>query len=445
LPNVIIPGTLTFPQQQPIVSNPDLGKIETSLDTNLQAPIHYSWNISYGRKLPGSMYVDVSYVGRAARNLLAGRDVMALNNITDPASGQTYYQAAQILEQARQAGTPVSQIAPQPYFENIYTPGSIDAIFFGAGYTNTQAVYSLVEPLGDWTYTQSYLDRFSGKRLYFQRQYSALSAFGTIGTSDYHGLAVSLRQRMKGVTWDFNYTYSKSMDDASGLQTGSLFGSAFILNALDLKGSRSVSDFDLKHMINFNSVWDIPVGRGRYFGSGMNKFLNAVVGGWQLSTIFRYDSGYPFYGYEDGSGWQTNWQIRSRMILTKPLQSSPCNACGDGGVPSLYSDPNAAYASYRTPYPGESGDRNVIRYPSHYALDAGLAKSFEMPWKEGHKLTFRWDVFNVTNKVTFSGQSSGLIGYSDGTSQRPANWGNFTGARSGTTPRIMQFALRYDF
>jgi hypothetical protein len=445
LPNVIIPGQLTFPQQQPLVTNPDLGKIETSLDTNLQAPIHYSWNLSYGRRLPGSMYVDVSYIGRAARNLLSGRDVMQLNNITDPVSGQTYYQAAQILERARQAGIPFSQITPQPYFENIYAPGSIDAIFFGAGLTNTQAVYRLVNPLGDWTYTQAYLDRFSGKRLYFQRQYSALAAFGTIGSSDYQGLAISLRQRMKGVTWDFNYTNSVSKDDASGLQTSTGFGTAFIVNALDQQGSRSVSDFDLTHIVNFNAVWEIPFGKGRRFGNNVNGFVNTLLGGWQLSSIFRYDSGYPHYGYEDGSGWQTNWQIRSRMVLTRSLQSSPCSSCGDGGAPGLYSNPDAAYASYRTPYPGESGDRNVIRYPSHYVLDAGLAKSFQMPWKETHKVTFRWDVFNVTNKVTFSGQSSGLIGYSNGTSKRPTNWGNFTGERTNTGPRVMQFALRYDF
>ena len=443
LPNVPTPALLTFPQQQPIVSNPDLGKIETSLDTKLQSPIHYSWNVSYGRKLAWDMYVDVSYIGRAARNLLATRDVMQLNNITDPVSGQTYYQAAQILEQARQAGTPVSQIGTQPYFENIYAAGSLDAIFYGRGYTNTQAAYALVPSLGDWTYVQAYLDRFSGKRLYFQRQYSALSAFGTVATSDYHGLAVSLRQRMKGVTWDLNYTYSKSMDDTSGLQTASGFGSAFIVNALDPKGSRSVSDFDLTHILNFNAVWDIPFGRGRQFGGDMNKYLNAIVGGWQLSSIFRFDTGYPFYGYEDGSGWQTNWQIRSRMILTRPLESSPNKNSGNGGVPNLYSDPDYAYKSYRTPYPGESGDRNVIRYPKHYVLDMGLAKSFEMPWNENHKITLRWDTFNVTNKVTFTGQSSGLIGYSSGSSQRPNNWGNFTGERS--TPRIMQFAFRYDF
>src|SRR5206468_1538891 len=121
---------------------------------------------------------------------------------------------------------------------------------------------------------QEELDTYSGKRLFYQSQYGALSSFGTIGSSDYHGLAVSVRQRMKGLTWDLNYTYSKSMDDASGLQTGGTFGSAFILNALRQQDARSVSDFDLTHIVNFNSVWEVPIGRNQKLFSGMNKVLD---------------------------------------------------------------------------------------------------------------------------------------------------------------------------
>lgn len=449
LPGVIVPGTLIFPQLLPVVGSLG-GQIESSLDTNLVSPINYSWNVSYGRKLPGKMYVEASYIGRAARNLLATRDVMAFNNIKDPKSGQTFYEAARILEEQRRAGVPRAQIAAQPFFENMYAPGEIDNVFFGRGFTNTQAVYALVPSLGDWTYTQAYLDDYTSKNLYGQGQYSALTAFGTIGKSDYHGLAVSVRQRLKGLTWDLNYTYSKSMDNASGLQaTANLFGGgAFILNALRPEDFRAVSDFDLTHVVNFNSVWDVPIGRGRQFGSKLNSFLNALVGGWQLSTIFRYDSGYPVGGaYEDGSGWQTNWQVRSRMVRRAALQTSPGNSGGTdingNRVPNLYSNPDEAYAVFQTPFPGETGDRNQLRYPHYIVLDAGLAKSFQMPWRESHKLTFRWDVFNVTNTPVFTGQAIGTIGYSGRASNRPQNWGNFTGERSD--PRVMQFALRYDF
>jgi hypothetical protein len=370
--------------------------------------------------------------------------VMAPNNITDPKSGQTWYEAATILEVARQNGTPVSQIGRLPFFENMYAAGSLDGIFYGEGYTNTQAVYLGVEDYaGDWTYMQELLDNNTGKRLFYQNQYGALSSFGTIGSSDYHGLAISLRQRMKGLTWDLNYTYSKSMDDASGLQTGGTFGSAFILNALRQQDARSVSDFDLTHIVNFNSVWEVPIGRNKQLFSGMGKIADFFLGGWQLSSIFRYNTGYPIYGFFDNSGWQTNWQVRSNGVRVTQFDATPSKTSGQGGVPNIFSNVLAAYQSYRTPYPGESGDRNQLRYPSNIVLDAGLAKSFNTPWSENHRVQFRWDVFNVTNTARFTGLANTALGYDPSSGLPASTFGNFTGQQG--SPRVMQFALRYDF
>lgn len=453
LPNLTIPTSLTFPQTAP-VRNPGAAKIETSLDQNLQSPINYSWNVSYGRRLPGSIWMDAAYVGRLARNLLAGRDVMMLRDIRDPISGVSYNEAGTIIDRLLQANAPASSVPNLAFYNNMWAPGSLGAIFgcpAGTGAcNNSQAIYNLVPNIaGDWTYTMQLLDQFAGTRYFFQGQYDALSAFGTIGKSDYHGATLTFRQRLSsGVTWDFNYTYAKSLDDSSGLQTGGLFGSTFILNAFRTQDQRSVSDFDLKHVVNFNGVWDLPIGRGRQFGSGMNKVLNALVGGWQLSGIFRYDSGNPYTGgFFDSTGWQTNWQIRSYNTLVRPIQtgtyygesSASCTSGCD--IPNIFADADAAYASFRTPHPGETGTRNAIRFPSSFNIDAGLAKSFDMPWKEGHKINFRWDVFNVTNTPFFGGQAAATIGYTG--SSAGTTFGRYTGTRN--SQRIMQFALRYDF
>ncbi|MBO0139434.1 hypothetical protein J0673_24490, partial [Vibrio sp. Vb2736] len=61
-------------------------RIETTLDGTIVSPIHYTWNVTYGRSLPKGMYFEASYVGRAARKLFGARDVMALNNLVDPVS-----------------------------------------------------------------------------------------------------------------------------------------------------------------------------------------------------------------------------------------------------------------------------------------------------------------------------------------------------------------------
>jgi hypothetical protein len=460
LPGISVPANVTFPQTQP----KDFSRrIEGSLDTNLVSPINYSFNATYGRQFGKGIYVEASYIGRLARNLLATRDVMQPNNIVDTKSGQDWYTAANILEQHRVNGTPIANIPNVPWFENVYAAGEIDSIFFGLGLTNSQAAYAVMavgtesggrtpdclalvggcfEFGDDWTFLQDLLDAFSSRQLFFQSQYGALSAFGTIGSSDYHGGTVSIRQRMRTLTWDFNYTFSKSIDDASGLQTSGVFGTAFITNALRQRDNRGVSDFDITHIVNFNSIWDLPFGRGRQWLSGANKFTNAVLGGWSLTSIMRYNSGLPVSSPVDLGGWPTNWNVRSWATPIKDIKSSPTRG-GNGQQPNLFSDPKAAYNSFRSPAPGETGARNILRGMGFFSLDAGLYKSFQMPWSENHKLQFRWEVFNVTNSQFLTGNADVTNGLDPQFGNPGPTFYNFTSVQG--TPRVMQFALRYDF
>lgn len=463
-PGITVPNNLSFPVRQLF---DDQRRIEGSLDSNLVSPINYQWNFTYGRKLPVGLYVETSYIGRLARNLLATRDVMTPNNIRDPRSGQTWYEAANILENLRRNRTPISQIPVLPFFENLYPAGSLGPAFhggLGAGLTNTQAAYSFMATTADtqgcaalqgcfdsgtdWTFLQDVLDQVApdigASRLFYQRQYGALSAFGTIGSSDYHGATLSIRQRFKSLSWDLNYTFSKSFDDSSGLQVNGVFGAGFILNALRQDDNRAVSDFDVRHIVNFNSIWELPIGRDRTFFSNMPKVLDAVLGGWQLSNIFRYNTGVPVDGFVDINGWPTNWNVRSRVVRIKNIKASPSKNVN--GSPNLFSDPTAAYRSFRSPAPGETGDRNALRGPSFIVLDLGLAKSFKLPWNENHLLQLRWDTFNVTNTQRFDGNSAAdtTFGLDPDRNGSPGpNFGTLTAIQGA--PRIMQFAIRYDF
>lgn len=459
LPGITVPANLVFPQTQP---QNFAQRIEGSLDTNLVSPINYSWNFTFTRKLPKGLLVEASYIGRLGRNLLATRDVMALNNIVDQKSGMDWYTAGAALEALRRNNTPISQVPNIPWFENVYAPGTIDGIFFGAGLSNTQAAYLVMavpragtqlnndcnavggcyEFGNDWTFLQLLLDQNSGKRLFFQSQYGALSAFGTIGSSDYHGGTLSIRQRTKGLIWDFNYTLSHSMDDASGLQTSGVYGSAFILNPLRQADNRSVSDFDIRHIVNFNSIYELPFGRGRHFLSGSNGLVNAILGGWQVTSIFRWNSGLPLVNLVDLGGWPTNWNVRSNVVRIRNIQASPTRGVGNA-APNIFSDPVAAYQSFRSPSVGETGDRSIIRYPGYVALDMGLYKSFDMPWNEKHKLQIRWEVFNVTNTQRLTGNADNTFGLDPHVNQPGPSFGNFTAIQG--TPRIMQFAVRLDF
>jgi Carboxypeptidase regulatory-like domain len=446
LPLVTVPPPLTFPQQRPANF---ARRIESSLDGTLVSPINYTWNVSFQRDLPGGLFVEAAYIGRSARNLLAGRDAVQPNlNFRDPQSGITWTDAATALEIQRAAGAPIASIGAIPFFENVYAPGLGTRLFgaaAGAGLTNTQAVYRLAALFNsnDWTTTQDDLDALSGRRIFYQPQYGALAVYSTIASSDYHGATLSIRQRFKDVlSYDFNYTFSKSMDDVSGLQTQAPF-TPFVLNALDLKQQRAVSDFDVRHVVNSNAIWQVPIGRDRTLLSNANSVVNGILGGWQLTGIFRWNSGLPVEAPLDFGGWPTNWNRRNYTTRITPIEAEPNRG---GTTPAnLFADPVAAFHSFRSGRPGERGDRNIFRFPGYVALDIGLFKSWSMPWSENHKLQFRWETFNVTNTQRLTAVA-GFVQAVDPflPAKTPTgNFGNFTEIQG--SPRVMQFGLRFSF
>ncbi|MCA1817221.1 MAG: carboxypeptidase-like regulatory domain-containing protein [Acidobacteria bacterium] len=449
-------STSTFPRSRPA----DMALvIETSLDEEIKSPTNYMWNLTFERELPKGLVVQASYIGRLGRNLLVSRDVMMPNDLRDPKSGMDWYTAAGQLEDLRRAGTPINQVQAIPYFENFFgsVPGFAAALLgssrVGLVTNATQTVYAdaFLFNANDWTTTQSDID-FAAldaglKNFFYQPQYGALSSFSTVGNSEYHGATLSVRERLgNSLTMDFNYTFSKSMDDASGLQTSGSYGGAFIINPIRQHDSWAVSDFDVKHIINFNSVWQLPMGRNRWLSFGGNRWADAALGNWQLSTIFRWNSGYPISAPYDAFTWATNWNVQSFGTRTRPIEACPTR--GATQPPKLFGcNPDQAYQSFRNAKPGETGDRNVFRLPGYVTLDVGLAKTFGMPWSENHKLQLRFEAFNVTNTqrmgaVLGTRDGYGLVDIPSST-PAPTNFSNFTSIQGDR--RVMQFGFRYSF
>ena len=464
-----IPTTLQFPLTVP---SDEETRIESSLDQGLTTPYNYSFNFSYGREIGKGLSFEASYVGRFARKLLATRDIMQLNNIRDPQSGMTFYEAMNMLVDFKYQKKLPSEVPDIAFFNNLF-PFMSD--FWGEpGLTNTQAAYAFIAPsaapfnglgITDYTTLQLIWDDAPGcttcpegtgpakfNNMFYQPQFGALSAFSTLAFSNYNSLQLSLRQRLReDVTFDFNYTYSHSLDSVSGLQNSSSYGTAFIVNALDPAQNYASSDFDARHIINANWVVGLPFGRGKRYWTNSNNLVGKVLGGWTTTGIFRWNSGLPIQTPFDCCVWATNWNVQSNGTRVQPIESSPTGN-GFEGKPNVFSDRLAAYRSFRRARPGEDGDRNVLRAPGYIALDMGLYKSFKLPW-EGHALQFRWEVFNVTNTQRFDGLTIADLGLGRdpflGSSNPSQEFGRFTSTQTPLNEtkagRVMQFALRYTF
>jgi hypothetical protein len=279
-----------------------------------------------------------------------------------------------------------------------------------------------------------------GPAAFFNKQFKSLYAWRSNGNANYNALQVSLHKRMaRGLQFDLNYTYSKSIDlmsDAERItEWGGLAGQ--VINSWDPNARRAVSDFDLPHQVNANWVLELPFGKGRTFARDAGKPLDALIGGWQLSGVARWTSGFPATVLNGGT-WPTNWQLGGGADQVGPFATGTTVDPTTGTI-SMFKDAQGAtgIAAFAHAFPGESGGRNQIRGQGFAGLDLGLSKRWIMPWKESHSLQLRWEVFNVPNLHRFDVQSANL------NIDSGAAFGLYTGLL--TNPRVMQFALRYEF
>jgi hypothetical protein len=459
--------------------------ITWGLDDKLKTPYSQVVNLSITRELPQGFVLEAAYVGRFAHRLLQEEDLAMPLDLRDPKSGTDYFSAAQALGKASLAGTPIQNFAGSgsiPYWDNLF-PAAAGSLGFGppgnpsnlgcapgddvnaTNYTPTQAMYDMYSCYtGNETTALFNADLFctpacsqlpgqpAGGQPYnfFDAQWSSLYAWRSIGNSAYNGLQVSLRRRMtSGLTFDVNYTYSKSMDLGSNAERINEFeGGGFasqIINAWSPGQLRSVSDFDNTHQLNANWVYELPLGRGKHFGGGMGRAMDAIVGGWQIAGLWRWSSGFPFT-VEPGLGfWSTDWQLTSAAVLTGPKPKTGAfvvaPTAGQTPQPDVFQNPSQANQSFRVALAGESGQRNNLRGPGTFDIDASLAKTWKV--REGKELTFRWETFNVTNTPRFDvgGLQSPAVG--NNALATAATFGVF--ANTLNKPRLMEFALRFTF
>jgi hypothetical protein len=441
-------------------------------DNNLKSPYSETIDLSFSRELSSGFSIEAAYVGRLSHHLLAQEDMAMPLNLTDPKTKITYFQAVDALARVYRgpnAPTPnnltAQQVGPTAaYWADIMQPLASGGFYSipgcaGGGQTANpmQAAYGLFScysqnetsalfswdlfGIGDATNpNQSYYPT-STPGSFWNGQYSSLYAWRTLGNAAYNAMELTVRHKMAhGLQFDFNYTFSKSMDinsDAERIgQWGGLGGQ--IINSWNPNEERAVSDFDATHQFNANWIYELPFGKGRQFASSAHGFTDAVIGGWQLSGLFRLTSGFPV-NISNGYQWPTNWQLGGNAELVSPVQTGafPVTSGQDAGNISIFKNGPDAINSFISPFPGEGGARNQIRGQGFFNIDLGLAKRWAMPWSEKQSLQFRWEVFNITNSVRFNVQSAAPeVDVSN-------TFGNYTGLL--TNPRVMQFALRFEF
>ncbi|HEY2038431.1 MAG TPA: TonB-dependent receptor, partial [Edaphobacter sp.] len=261
---------------------------------------------------------------------------------------------------------------------------------------------------------------------------------------NYNALQASFRQRLShGLQYTANYTWSRAMTNSLGFYgaPGIANPSAYAQNVYNLAGDYGPTGQDVRNGINFNLVYDLPLGRGRKYGATMPLFVDEVVGGWKVGMTGIVYSGFPITlaannNSQVSSGAQRPNQYRKLKVVNRSINNwfgtdpsaTPCLTAGvDNGV-----------CAYGQPASGTFGTARVgsQRSPGFQTYGASVTKDFTI-WHE-HQINFRADADNLFNNAFLGNPQNNITN---------AQFGNIAlqGTPIRSVSRQMQLSVKYHF
>lgn len=375
----------------------------TKIDPNLEMPYTQQWNLTFERKLPWSTAMRLSYTGNRGIGLVKlGLDNLPVNDPNGVLVADHPNNPANLRGQ-------------------IIRPA---ADLFCAGTTTVNTLCPVVVPIGAFEYSRI-VPRTNERRP--DPRYTTNIIVNNSARTYYDGLQFELIKRLSnGLNFSAAYTWSKSIDtnsDATFLGAGDSNQ-----NGNDAKVSRGFSRFHTPHRFTFFGTYRLP------FFKDDKGILGQVLGGWQMSGVFKWAHGTPFT--VTGTGLDLNLdgfsETRPRLIDPSILGNSISNP-----RTSQQLLPRTAFAS-----PISANDfnccilgRNTFFIDGTKNVDLAFSKIFPMPW-EGHNLLIRADMFNAFNKFQW--------GFPN-TTYTATTLGLLSTAATSYAPRTIQLSLKYSF
>jgi Carboxypeptidase regulatory-like domain/TonB dependent receptor len=331
-------GTLAnpFPNGLQSPAGSSLG-LATNLGQNLSVyspyrpqPYAQRWSFDVQRELPAGFLLDAAYVGNRGTKLPVAREL----NYT-----------------------------PAQYLSTTGVRDQTTINFLGAAFANP--FYGLNSVYGTTISRANLLKPYP--------EFGNISETEPIGYSWYHSLQAQIVKRFsKGYTLNVAYTYSKAME-----------ATAF-LNASDPTPWAGISTLDRPHRIVVSGIWELPVGRGRYFGSNMPRLVDGAIGGWQLGAVITRQSGAPL----NFGDIIFNGDIKN-IVLPKDQRSTTMWFNTNAGFVKAAGDQLASdIRTFPLRFSGIRGDGQAL-------WNFSLVKVF--PIKESVRFQLRGDCYNSLN------------------------------------------------
>jgi hypothetical protein len=336
----------------------------------VRTPRTHRWSVGVQRELPGYFLIEGTYVGSFSEHI-------PVNTELDPVPGQ-YFSTSPVRDDATNNFL-TSQVANP--FAGLLPGTNIN----GATVSRSQ----LLRP---------------------NPQFTSITALETIGVSDYTSFQGRLERRMaNGFTVQAAYTWSKTM-----VETG-------YLNPFDTELERVTGPFDRTHVFVTSGIAELPFGRGRHWGSGWSGMTEGLLGGWQVSYLFKAQSGAPL-----GFG---NFLFASGSTIDDVPLSSGRDENRWFNV-DAFNRVNAQQlvSNVRT----QPSRFDEVRGPGYAVLDLGFLKNVNLGSRM--RAQFRAEVYNALNRANLAGPNVA-----------PTNSAFGTITAQNGLPRQLQLAARLSF
>lgn len=296
-------------------------------------------------------------------------------------------------------------------------------------------------------------------------QIAGLQEVQSAGVSNYNGVTVSFQHRFSGWggsgVFQLNYTYSHAFDEVSNGGFNA-FNPGFSIespeNPFDLRANYGPADYDARHVVNANYVWQIPIRRALR-GHGWAP----LVDGWQVSGTIFYRTGFPFTVVDGAAASQLNgYNDFGNGFGTAPFFPVPLTSVQRTCSGEIHAGPNAVpcYAAGSYPTPGlaankggetefaPQGWRNAYRGPNYFDTDFSFTKSTKIPHWESANFQLGLQFFNLFNHYNFNTPISDIANPQFGTIQTGVNpptsiLGSFLGGDAA--PRLIQVKAQFVF
>jgi hypothetical protein len=385
---------------------------------------HYSLTLQ--REIFRNTVVEAGYVGTHGVKLF-----MDLN-LNQPRIYEDFLAAFLELQAFQKNGTPVSSsntlvsiFGTEGAAIKAIGPTTIDRGEVGTGADSVDRLYYS-------KYSQAGVNDFYLRNF---PQFDKVIVGTNDGRSYYNSFQLRLRRQSGALRFVANYTFSKTMDNIS--TEGNGFTSP--IDSFNVRLNLARSDYDVPHTFNSSFVYTLPVGEGRPYAGNSPRWLDSIIGGWDVGLLTLWQSG-RVVSYV--SGRYTGPIPATPGRGTAPaLDSSFMNYTGDRNLGQVMRRSDGVFwlteeeiAKFSYPLAGETGTggRNTFRGPRYFGVDISLVKRFRITERQG--AIFRAEAYNLFNNTNFATPNSDFSKGAFG--QISSTVGN---------PRMLQMALRYDF